>query len=49
MGGNIHVLVNCAGIQRRSPSVSFPESDWDDVCYLCILSAVRFRILSYLI
>ncbi|KAH7886897.1 hypothetical protein F5I97DRAFT_1807275 [Phlebopus sp. FC_14] len=31
MGGSIHVLVNCAGIQRRSPSVDFPEKDWDDV------------------
>ncbi|KAF5378758.1 hypothetical protein D9615_006973 [Tricholomella constricta] len=31
MNGQIHVLVNCAGIQRRSPSVDFPESDWDDV------------------
>ncbi|KAH9932976.1 uncharacterized protein B0H18DRAFT_952125 [Fomitopsis serialis] len=31
MGGDIHVLVNCAGIQRRSPAVQFPESDWDDL------------------
>lgn len=31
MGGQIHVLVNCAGIQRRAPSVEFPEKDWDDV------------------
>ncbi|TFK48989.1 NAD(P)-binding protein [Heliocybe sulcata] len=31
MGGEIHILVNCAGIQRRSPSVDFPEKDWDDV------------------
>ncbi|VDB91234.1 unnamed protein product [Peniophora sp. CBMAI 1063] len=31
MGGTIDVLVNCAGIQRRSPSVSFSEKDWDDV------------------
>ncbi|KAI0676246.1 NAD-P-binding protein [Trametes maxima] len=31
VGGEIHVLVNCAGIQRRSPAVQFPESDWDDV------------------
>ncbi|PCH35126.1 NAD(P)-binding protein [Wolfiporia cocos MD-104 SS10] len=31
MGGEIHVLVNCAGIQRRSPAVQFPEGDWDDV------------------
>jgi 2-deoxy-D-gluconate 3-dehydrogenase len=30
MGGNIHILVNCAGIQRRHPSVAFPEADWDD-------------------
>ncbi|KAG6819947.1 hypothetical protein H0H93_007153 [Arthromyces matolae] len=31
MGGQIHILVNCAGIQRRSPSVDFSENDWDDV------------------
>ncbi|KAI0090469.1 NAD(P)-binding protein [Irpex rosettiformis] len=31
MDGEIHVLVNCAGIQRRSPAVSFSEQDWDDV------------------
>jgi 2-deoxy-D-gluconate 3-dehydrogenase len=31
MDGQIHVLINCAGIQRRSPSVDFLESDWDDV------------------
>ena len=31
MGGEIHALVNCAGIQRRSPAVQFPEGDWDDV------------------
>ncbi|OSX61162.1 hypothetical protein POSPLADRAFT_1047421 [Postia placenta MAD-698-R-SB12] len=31
MGGEIHILVNCAGIQRRSPAVQFTERDWDDV------------------
>ncbi|KAG5650833.1 hypothetical protein H0H81_010882, partial [Sphagnurus paluster] len=31
MNGQIHILVNCAGIQRRSPSVDFSEADWDDV------------------
>lgn len=31
MGGRIDVLVNCAGIQRRSPSLDFSETDWDDV------------------
>ncbi|MCM3788948.1 SDR family oxidoreductase [Domibacillus indicus] len=29
--GQIDILINNAGIQRRSPSVSFAESDWDDV------------------
>jgi len=31
MGGQINILVNCAGIQRRSPSIDFTETDWDDV------------------
>lgn len=31
MNGQIHILLNCAGIQRRSPSVDFSEGDWDDV------------------
>jgi 2-deoxy-D-gluconate 3-dehydrogenase len=31
MGGQMHILVNCAGIQRRSPSVDFREEDWDKV------------------
>ncbi|KAG8906295.1 hypothetical protein FRB99_007164 [Tulasnella sp. 403] len=31
MGGDIHILVNCAGIQRRAPAVDFSESDWNDV------------------
>lgn len=38
MGGQIHILVNCAGIQRRSPSVDFLESDWDDVLNLNLKS-----------
>ncbi|KGP73257.1 SDR family oxidoreductase [Pontibacillus yanchengensis] len=32
--GKIDILVNCAGIQRRSPSVDFPEEDWDDVLHV---------------
>ena len=27
----VHILVNCAGIQRRSPAVDFPEKEWDEV------------------
>ncbi|KAN0059620.1 hypothetical protein ACQY0O_008189 [Thecaphora frezii] len=30
-GGNIDILVNCGGIQRRHPSTDFPEEDWDEV------------------
>ncbi|EAU89495.2 2-deoxy-D-gluconate 3-dehydrogenase [Coprinopsis cinerea okayama7 len=26
----IHVLVNCAGIQRRAPAVDFGEKEWDE-------------------
>jgi len=35
--GGIHILVNCAGIQRRSPSLDFAESDWDDIINFCSL------------
>lgn len=33
MGGEIHVLVNCAGIQRRAPAVDFGEHEWDEVSH----------------
>lgn len=29
--GDIDILVNAAGIQRRNPSENFTEEDWDDV------------------
>jgi len=51
MGGQIHVLVNCAGIQRRSPSVEFSEKDWDDVldvnlkaCWILCQAAGRHMV-----
>ncbi|CAE7070796.1 unnamed protein product [Rhizoctonia solani] len=31
MGGQVHIMVNCGGIQRRAPAVEFPESYWDEV------------------
>ena len=45
MGGEIHVLVNCAGIQRRHPAVEFPEQDWDDVSVhsFCIVASVKIE------
>lgn len=47
MGGNIHVLVNCAGIQRRAPSVEFSEQDWDDVCTSQFYSHTCSYLLRY--
>ncbi|CCX32431.1 hypothetical protein FPQ18DRAFT_124312 [Pyronema domesticum] len=29
--GGIHILVNCAGIQRRNPAHEFPDSEWNEV------------------
>ncbi|KAI0074073.1 NAD(P)-binding protein [Panus rudis PR-1116 ss-1] len=50
-GAEIHVLVNCAGIQRRSPAVEFGEGDWDDVlninlkaCWLLCQAAGRHMV-----
>lgn len=43
MDGNIHILVNCAGIQRREKAVDFKENDWDDVGLL--LSVFSFLFL----
>ena len=58
MQGQIHILVNCAGIQRRSPAVSFSEQDWDDVrtkrsfflltiCYHLCIVLLLVRVLFY--
>lgn len=41
MGGEIHVLVNCGGIQRRAPAVDFPEADWDEVRIFGVFSYKR--------
>jgi 2-deoxy-D-gluconate 3-dehydrogenase len=30
-GHQIHILVNCGGIQRRHPAHEFPDSDWNEV------------------
>jgi 2-deoxy-D-gluconate 3-dehydrogenase len=29
--GGIHILLNCAGIQRRHASHEFPDNDWSEV------------------
>lgn len=30
-GHQIHVLLNCGGIQRRHPAHQFPDNDWNEV------------------
>ena len=39
LNGSIDILVNSAGIQRRSPSEEFSEVDWDDVININLTSA----------
>ena len=31
-GYRIDILLNCAGIQRRHQSHTFPNDDWNEVC-----------------
>ena len=31
MGETIDILINCGGIQRRTPAENFPDQDWDEV------------------
>ncbi|KAF4625178.1 hypothetical protein G7Y89_g12990 [Cudoniella acicularis] len=42
-GHKIHILVNCAGIQRRHPSDKFPDEDWNEVCFYGI--GIRFKLI----
>ena len=30
-GHQIHIVLNCGGIQRRHPAEAFPDEDWDEV------------------
>lgn len=39
LGGDIDILVNAAGIQRRAPSEDFSENDWDEVLSVNLSSA----------
>lgn len=39
LGGDIDILVNAAGIQRRAPSEDFSENDWDDMLSVNLTSA----------
>lgn len=38
VGGQIHVLINCAGIQKRAKCVEFAENMWDEVLQINLKS-----------
>ncbi|OAT12065.1 2-deoxy-D-gluconate 3-dehydrogenase [Blastomyces gilchristii SLH14081] len=35
---NVDILLNCAGVQRRHPSESFPDDDWNEVLQVNLTS-----------
>ncbi|QSS55003.1 2-deoxy-D-gluconate 3-dehydrogenase [Histoplasma capsulatum var. duboisii H88] len=37
-GRGMDILLNCAGVQRRHPSESFPDDDWDEVLQVNLTS-----------
>ncbi|PGH35426.1 2-deoxy-D-gluconate 3-dehydrogenase [[Emmonsia] crescens] len=37
-GREVDILLNCAGVQRRHPSESFPDHDWDEVLQVNLTS-----------
>ncbi len=37
-GRNVDILVNCGGVQHRSPAVDFAEESWDEVYSLYLYS-----------
>lgn len=45
LGGDIEILVNSAGIQRRAPSHHFLEADWDEVISINLKSVFLFSQL----
>ena len=42
LSGNIHILVNSAGIQRRASSELFQKKDWDDIISINLTSAFHY-------
>lgn len=42
LSGNIDILVNSQGIQRRASSENFPKKDWDDIISINLTSAFDY-------
>jgi NAD(P)-dependent dehydrogenase (short-subunit alcohol dehydrogenase family) len=39
--GKVEILVNCAGITKRAPTVNFPEEDWDRIIETNLTGTLR--------
>lgn len=39
--GQIEILVNCAGITRRAPTISFPEDQWNEILDINLTGTLR--------
>ncbi len=39
--GKVDILVNCAGITRRAPSIDFPEGAWNDILETNLTGTLR--------
>ncbi len=44
--GSVDILINCAGIQRRSPSEDFSMQDWNDVVEINMTAVFDFCQLA---
>ena len=39
--GQVDILINCAGITKRAPTLDFPEEDWDRIIDTNLSGAMR--------
>lgn len=39
--GKVDILVNCAGITKRAPTIDFPEEDWDRIIDVNLTGTMR--------
>ena len=39
--GKVDILINCAGVTKRAPSIDFPEEDWDHIIETNLTGTMR--------
>src|ERR1700677_1977009 len=39
--GKVDILINCAGITKRAPTLDFPEADWDKIIDINLSGTMR--------